>query len=830
MLQGKKKNILVTTMSIFNTHHMRVNYYYSPEREKALLCDGISSLEAGSKYILSRHPIDEILVMGTKETICKEDIPETEDLVDELQKLNNDWKNKSGEEFSAYRFYKYRIASFLYKRGAGDCADIQDVAEETVGKGIEKQRKKDIEEILSTVMDQYVSAQESGVDRQLLVSELLLDEKNEFWRNLQKEIQHSIERAFESSEPYLNYIAEKGRLEKYQSGFAANEDIVSRCKETRAKIAEDSTLTFFEKEFLYISLNSKVNESIYRNELLNKEAEIAELRKESARLSYEIESLRNQRRISEYTYAKYKVYQMVDDTYKLFPLEENRKNIQIRFIPEQLEDQKIDNISGIVKALQGTSGDEINLYIDMQGGNRTSSYVRNAALSILNNQNPDQFRIKEIVATNYNSMNPGASEIVNETDRYRILDLASGMNAFIQYGKADMIQKYCEDMNIAPESSVGKLVDFMVKIDESISLCDINALTEAIEGLGKFFLAKEDEGNSYVGNIFHTLQDGIRNDYGELLEKAGSDGKVDYLELIAWCAGKGFIQQALTLIEDKMPERYMKEVLLYECYDERWETFIDNLGPKYEKRIENKLFYNLEGKCKDKMLYEVLWYIKNEGRITIMGKMNFMDEFKRSRSPKRLVDEELGRINTRNRNNRRKQIEEKEIQKDDLIAIRKELNEKELCEKEFINQYCKFRRWEPSFEEGGKLDLMCAANLYECWESEWQSGYDYGLKFSLIGCCGERDYFYDISERERQPQQTRQQTPTQIRITLKVEDKFEDRMQELDELFLLHDALKKERNCINHASTKGVRLSNKIVKRAIEIYVKRAKEILTEVS
>lgn len=81
-----------------------------------------------------------------------------------------------------------------------------------------------------------------------------------------------------------------------------------------------------------------------------------------------------------------------------------------------------------------------------------------------------------------------------------------------------------------------------------------------------------------------------------------------------------------------------------------------------------------------------------------MGKTNFMDEFKRSRSPKRLVDEELGRINTRNRNNRRKQIEEKVIQKDDLIAIRKKLNEKELCEKEFINQYCKFRRWEPSLK------------------------------------------------------------------------------------------------------------------------------------
>lgn len=765
MLHEKKKNILVTTMSIFNKMNMRVNYYYySINDSRRLLCDGISSLEAGSKYILSKYPIDEILVIGTKETISQEDVFETEDLAKELQVLDHKWEKHLGKDFLAYDFYKYRIAAFLCKREAEENTNIRDVAEEIVSEGINEERKNDIKKILDMIIE----------DNAFTVSELLINEKNEFWRKLRNAIQISIQNDFENSESYLKYVTEKEKLEEYQVTYVSNEDVADKYKEARTKIAEDKTLTFFEKEFLYVSLSNKVNESIYHNEMLNKTAEIIELRAENAKLSYEIETLRTQRQIREYTYAKYMVYKMLDNKYKIYPLEENRKNVYIHFIPEQLEnqnnecisDKKIDNISGIVKALQRNSENEINLYIDMQGGNRTSSYVRNAALSILSNQNPDKFLIKEIVATNYNSLFPGASEIVNETNRYRILDLASGMNAFIRYGKADMIQKYCEDMNIVPESSVGKLVSFMVRIDEAISLCDINVLTESIEELRNFFLSEQVVENSYVGNIFQTLEDGIRKDYGKLLEENKYSAKVDYLELIAWCAGKGFIQQALTLIEDKMPEIFIKKIFLYKFDDEnKGKAFIESLAPKYESRNENKLFYNLERRCEKD-------YSENKKKKIF---------FKR----------------------------------EDLIEIRKELEKNCINEKEFIEQYCKFRRWEHIFEENKRSDSACGRSFYEYSREEGQKNYKEECYSSLIKCCGEKEYYYENNGKKEW-----------VKITLDVRDKFTDRKWDLDILFLLHDALKKERNCSNHASTNGIRLSTRIVRKAIEIYVNKAKDIL----
>ena len=43
---------------------------------------------------------------------------------------------------------------------------------------------------------------------------------------------------------------------------------------------------------------------------------------------------------------------------------------------------------------------------------------------------------------------PIANPIVDETSRYKISDLVAGMNAFIQYGRADLIEKYIKNAEI----------------------------------------------------------------------------------------------------------------------------------------------------------------------------------------------------------------------------------------------------------------------------------------------------------------------------------------------------------------------------------------------
>lgn len=800
----EKKNVLVTTMSVFNKNGMRVNYYYCLQKgENKLFCEGISSLEAGSKYFLSKYPIDEILVIGTKETVREEDVLEVADITEEeeLAKSEEKWSNcfYQGDDISAYEFYKYRIAFFLSQRQSDR---KYNAADEVAGEDITDVRKMDLERILDNIMEGTLG-EENEAENKADIPKLLINEKDEFWRKLKEAIQKSIRDDFENGDAYLKYVTEKEDLKNYQFSYSINEDVAERYKEERKKISEDRKLTIFEKEFLYVALSNKVIESIYRNELLNRETEIMELRVENARLSYEIESLRTRRQIKEYDYVKYVVYKRLEKKYRIVPLKENRENIRILFVPEQLKnlnngskgDKSVDNLSGIVKALQENGENEINLYIDMQGGNRTSSYVRNAALSILSNQNPDKIHIKEIVATNYNSLKPGASKIVNETERYRVLDLASGMNAFIQYGKADMIQNYCNDMLISSESSVGRLVQHMVKIDEAISLCDINGLIETIQKLRNFFDTEDVKEDSFAGNIFHILQEGIRNDYGKLLEKPNDNEDIDYLKLISWCTRKGFIQQALTLIEDKMPTVYYERGIITWQFDESVSEIVKQKleevlhVPKHEKRKENIYFYNLKNiKGQTKELRETL----KEIDIDLWNKINIMIQEQENSSisekklcPGRIDEKELCEIITK-------------------MHIDDEVN--------FIEQYCKFRRWEDSFEKDKILHLVNEENLYEYVGKEIWGNKD--IYFSIVKCCEKEDYSYK---------------GINFRIMVRIHSNLESEKKKLDRLFLLHEALKKERNCSNHASAKGMRLPIATVKRAIEIYIKWTEDMFDKI-
>lgn len=81
----------------------------------------------------------------------------------------------------------------------------------------------------------------------------------------------------------------------------------------------------------------------------------------------------------------------------MFFNEENKKLVNnqkliITFVDEEKNGEY--NIKEIVESIYEDKED-VNLFIDVQGGNRTSGYVRNAALSILCNQYPEQIQIKK---------------------------------------------------------------------------------------------------------------------------------------------------------------------------------------------------------------------------------------------------------------------------------------------------------------------------------------------------------------------------------------------------------------------------------------------------
>lgn len=568
------KKILVTTMSI--SSRKEENNYFFRENGIDICCSGLITMEPGSKYILHNHPINEIIAIGTKDTITDDDVLEVSNLEEELKRLEGTEK-----KLSAFELYKYNIIKYL----------------------LEPHEMSD-------------------------------------------------------------------KLKKFLEDHKGSASLMEAHPEN--------------------IINAK------------------------------------------------------------------NKKLPINFVREQVEGSDIDNISEIVNTIYKSDADKIELYIDVQGGNRTSIYVRNAALSILNNQFQNKIDIKETIATNYKSGNE-KNEIVDETQRYRILDLVSGMNAFIQYGKADMIKKYCSDMKIEKGSDVDNLVGYMADIDDAISLCDMTALAEAVENMANLTdSTAKTQGDSIhpVENIFNILIDGIKKDYGSLVAHT----KVDYVELISWCARKDFIQQALTLIEDKMPDVYFKKkVFLYKFIpEEKEQKFISALGLSYETK-ENKIFYHLK-------------YALDGADLTNDYRNINIEDVKKAK--KHLLDN---------------------------------LTDPDFSEEQFVDEYCSFRKLEHLYEARFVKPIDDQTILVCCEKQQ-------GKSFTV------------------QPK-NKNKSEIKARIAFWTNENLDEgSLKLLEHHLFLHEALKKERNCCNHASEKGIRLPIVVVKRAIEIYIKNVRKILSVVS
>lgn len=517
----------------------------------------------------------------------------------------------------------------------------------------------------------------------------------------------------------------------------------------------------------------------------------------------------------------------------MVPLAENRGLSAEDFViirdmakPSENAAFEVDNVQGIVNAILRESGnEEIGLYIDMQGGIRTSGYVRNAVLSILGNEKDSRVKIKEIIATEYGTNNE-VNRIVNESKRYKIMDLAAAMNSFVRYGKVDLLKTYCEERDIATVKTVkegegtalGRLLWLMEKVDDSISLCNISGLQEAIAGMKELFKEGEAFFNAYGGertddqvfvkSVFEILREGIRRDYGALLTAEGDNYT---LELIRWCTRKGFLQQALTLVEDQMPKVFLKKeadvtgnkyILKYqETNANELREFGELIGQNYYEE-ENNLFYNLDKNLWQGWHGSIYKSIISRVNLTAPKPFDNGDSVEKKGAPAKIIADIL-LLNGLNLNDESSLLEETVLEE-----VAKNIMDKN--NREFIEVYCEFRICNSELEVNKVSNKDVRAIYYKIK----QAGYGFAQKpfLTLVHMIGGSKK-YSIQKNN---------VITERHLTISINPEHSQRKRKLDDLFLLHGALKMERNCANHAANKGVRLPASVVKRALEIYVEEA--------
>lgn len=276
-------------------------------------------------------------------------------------------------------------------------------------------------------------------------------------------------------------------------------------------------------------------------------------------------------------------------------------------------------------------GKKIVLHADCTGGLRHANMMM---LSVLRLMQYSGIEIGKILYANFNSK-PKRVEEANLI--YDTFGLVAGAEEFSNYGSVQAIKKFYN--NEALESPELKtLIQAMEQFDDAIKLCHYGYFKEAIQQLQTAIrnypalqvMEKEmpDETTQsiyYNTSLAATLLPRIKKDYSELLNSE----ELDDLTLIDWCLNHGYLQQALTLYTERIPEvlldperhllrfnpvfREALNVLIEKDSMGRSENFliISEFKPKYEKELFSNINTTTE-KFRKLLRNDIIKFINNQ--------------------------------------------------------------------------------------------------------------------------------------------------------------------------------------------------------------------------
>ena len=464
-----------------------------------------------------------------------------------------------------------------------------------------------------------------------------------------------------------------------------------------------------------------------------------------------------------------------------------------------------------------------DVYVDYTGGMRDISFLMTTIVRYLEFEG---INCQKIVYSQYSRDNSDYNRIRDITYIYEMFQMINGVNEFVTTGRANALNDIFKAERDKAEDKgkkgdyeeVKNLLENMVAFSNAMSICDVSKIDDYLDEISKSIDRLMP--SSDIGGTSSNDNDSEDNNLGDKEKSDNQDlkiamlkqlldlmkkkmylndlGKKDYdLKLIKWCVENNMLQQALTLVEDKMPGVYFGIGLLtYEFRDKTQRENFTSLDvvPRYEDRDENNIFYHITRFDSPQL---------KESRSDIRTKYNGKrDKDKRQCNNPKGIESVLEQLS------------------DDLIRLSRECQEENKGQEDkFIDSYCAFRRLQAISEDKDKQakpEDKGKKTFEEFKESDFpRSGY-----FSILNwCSGEQGHYHTYSGYKG----------NRIELSLKMHRQIkynQGKRDHLEQAFLLHSALKTERNCCNHASAKGIRLPADVVKRAIEVYVKRVEEIL----
>ncbi len=258
----------------------------------------------------------------------------------------------------------------------------------------------------------------------------------------------------------------------------------------------------------------------------------------------------------EKRWISYHIYNKMDSFYKMHMLEEN-KNAAMRFIPIPSDSSmSIETIDSIVRQTLHDKRADVNIYMDIQGLGAIDGNTLISTFLLTNNRTGFRCSVKGLINSH---RYPGRffGEVSNMIKSYEIRNLITGLDLFLNYGKADLLKSYWNSMDVT-DPDADRLFYGMDCVDEGISLCNVNLIACGINVIRNTIQHPKcapEERNIYLQIIINA----ITSDYGALLR----GDTLSIPELLKWSLRKELFQQTLTIIESKVPEDMVKRGIYY---------------------------------------------------------------------------------------------------------------------------------------------------------------------------------------------------------------------------------------------------------------------------
>lgn len=190
--------------------------------------------------------------------------------------------------------------------------------------------------------------------------------------------------------------------------------------------------------------------------------------------------------------------------------------------------------------------DDLEIYMDETGGPRDINYTFALLIRMLEYSN---INCKDIVYSNINNKPNKISSILS---KHQYVDIVTGIDEFVRYGKIEMLRKQFDNLGISQVGEGKDLLDAMQGYSEQLTLCNVKGFELANSRLKdaiNSFVAKEQK--EYILTLL----------LSNLKKKIALDSDRKQVPLLLKrCLENDMVQQGITIYNELVP-KYIMETL-----------------------------------------------------------------------------------------------------------------------------------------------------------------------------------------------------------------------------------------------------------------------------